>query len=681
MGAVTARTLSLALPGCGLALLLAAAGLVRAQGAPAPESPAALLRDARAKLAAGEAAAAAERFAAVAESTPEVADHAAELRVEALVAAGAHAAALAAAAEFRARHAAADPWLLSRVAAHEGAAHVALGDEPAARAAFERALAGRSEGDAERPRLLAEIAASFARSGDAAAAAERWRTLYTRFATSPEAVRAEQELAGLAGADASFAYRTPEALAERCRRLSAALRNEEAIRECDAALALAPGDRGLLRERAELRFRTRRYGEAVDAFAALGPGDAEARFWRARSLARSGRIEESLAAFEQIAAGRDRELAARARFLAGTLHEDDDLAAAEASYRIVAGSAPLASQRSAARWRLAWLAWRRGEVEAAAAALERFVADEPDPAERLRGRYWYARALDRLGRPEGRERLAELVSEGPLSYYGWRAATRLGDGAAPARDVAAAPAAAATPDLPPALARRFQILLEAGLDERAAREIRPLASRAPDRATRLALAQLLLEAGQFHRAQRLVLDAHAEELVGTPPPGAEALWWLAWPTAFDRAVERAAREAGIEPALVYAIMREESGYQPDALSVVGARGLTQIMPDTGRRLAADLGAARFDASELFVPERNLQLGAFYLAQLLQRFDGRASAAIASYNAGPEAVARWLAAGGGSEDDEWVEGIPYDQTRSYVKRVLRSLHVYRTLYGS
>jgi soluble lytic murein transglycosylase len=678
---VTARTLSLSLSVSVrvCALLLAVPGLVRAEGEPAVD-PAAVLRDALAKREAGDAAAAAERFARVAESTPDVADHAAELRIEALVASAAPEAALAAAAEFRTRHGG-DPWLLSRVAAHEGAARVALGDEPAAREAFERALAGRSEGDLERPRLLAEIAASFARSGEPPAAAARWQTIYTRHVTSPEAAHAEAELARLAAADASLAYRTPAALAERCRRLSEALRNEEAMRECDAALAAAPGDRDLLLARAELRFRTRRYAEAVDAFGALGPKDANARFWRARSLARSGRIEESLAAFEKLAAGPDRELAARARFLAGTLHEDDDLAAAEASYRRVAESAPLATQRSAARWRLAWLAWRRGEYEAAAAALERFVADEPDRAEQQRGRYWLGRTFVRLGRPEGRERLAEVAGEEPLSYYGWRAAMQLGDATPPTRDVAAAPLAGGAADLPAALVRRLQILLEAGLDERAAREIRPLAGRAADRATRLALAQLLLEAGQFHRAQRLVLDAYAEELARPPPPGAEALWWLAWPTAFDRAVERAARASGIEPALVFAIMREESGYQPDALSVVGARGLTQIMPDTGRRLASDLGAASFDPRELFVPERNLELGAFYLSQLLQRFEGRASAAIASYNAGPEAVARWLAAGAGVEDDEWVEGIPYDQTRSYVKRVLRSLHVYRTLYGS
>jgi soluble lytic murein transglycosylase len=249
--------------------------------------------------------------------------------------------------------------------------------------------------------------------------------------------------------------------------------------------------------------------------------------------------------------------------------------------------------------------------------------------------------------------------------------------------VASAPAAkpAGAAPLPPATLRRIQILLEAGLDERAAVEIQPLAGGSADAATRVVLAQLLVEAGRFHLAQRLVLERDAETLARRPAQGEEALWWMAWPTAYDATVERAARAHGVEPALVYAIMREESGYQPDAVSVVGARGLTQIMPDTGRRLARDLGAAAFDPAELFVPERNLELGAFYLSQLVDRFDGRLSAAIASYNAGPEAVARWLAADAGREDDEWVESIPYDQTRSYVKRVLRSVHVYRALYGS
>ena len=651
-------------------------------GAPAcgaEAGPGAALRAALALEAAGDPAAAAEGYGAVARAAPEVADHVGELRIGALQKAGANDAVLSEAQAFRARFE--QRWLLRRVWTHEAAAHLARGDEAAARAAWLEAARGLSAGD-ERAHLLAEIARSHERSGESAAAAELWREIWTH-ATSPEAGAAEQSLARLAAADEKLVYRTPAALRERCLRLSGALRNDEALVACEAAIAAAPADRELQRERADVLFRMRRYPEAVDAFRALGDDDRMAVFWRARSLARSGRIEESLATFARVSDGADPELAARARFLSGTLLEDTDLAAAEAAYLSVERNAPTAAQRAAASWRLAWLAWRRGDVARAANVLERFSADVSDPAERARAGYWLGRAWERLGRTQGREQLARIANEEPFSYYGWRAATRAEPSAPAGRDVASAPtakAAAAAP-LPPATLRRIQILLEAGLDERAAVEIQPLAGGSGDVAMRLVLAQLLVEAGRFDLAQRLVIERDAETLARRPAPGEEALWWMAWPTAYDAPVERAARAHGVEPALVYAIMREESGYQPDALSVVGARGLTQIMPDTGRRLAADLGASAFDPAELFVPERNLELGAFYLSQLVARFDGRLSAAIASYNAGPEVVARWLAADAGREDDEWVESIPYDQTRSYVKRVLRSVYVYRALYGS
>jgi soluble lytic murein transglycosylase len=126
-------------------------------------------------------------------------------------------------------------------------------------------------------------------------------------------------------------------------------------------------------------------------------------------------------------------------------------------------------------------------------------------------------------------------------------------------------------------------------------------------------------------------------------------------------------------------MREESGFDPRAVSTAGARGLTQIMPATGERLAASLGLPDYRPEDLFAAARNLLLGAHYLEQLLERFEGRVSAAVASYNAGPEAVERWLEERPDVEDDEWVEAIPYDQTRAYVKRVLRSQQVYRVLY--
>jgi len=126
-------------------------------------------------------------------------------------------------------------------------------------------------------------------------------------------------------------------------------------------------------------------------------------------------------------------------------------------------------------------------------------------------------------------------------------------------------------------------------------------------------------------------------------------------------------------------MREESGYRPEVISVSGARGLLQLMPSTAEVVAADAGMAGISPAALFVPDVNIRLGTRYLSQLRRRFDGNPAAAIGSYNAGPHAVERWLGKRDGADDDEWVEAIPYDQTRAYVKRVLRSVHAYRVLY--
>jgi soluble lytic murein transglycosylase len=199
-------------------------------------------------------------------------------------------------------------------------------------------------------------------------------------------------------------------------------------------------------------------------------------------------------------------------------------------------------------------------------------------------------------------------------------------------------------------------------------------------ADRLELAQLYRSAGSYRAAQRLVLDPYKEELARGPSPTLEELWWHAWPAAYLEQVEEATRSPGsVESALVLSIMREESGFRPRVVSPVGARGLLQIMEPTGQRLAQAIGHEDFEADDLFEPRTNIRLGSYYLGELSRRFDGRLSAAIASYNAGPEAVAAWLEARPELDDDEWIESIPYEQTRSYVKRVLRSLQAYRLLY--
>ncbi len=210
-------------------------------------------------------------------------------------------------------------------------------------------------------------------------------------------------------------------------------------------------------------------------------------------------------------------------------------------------------------------------------------------------------------------------------------------------------------------------------------ELHRLFARARGRDDRLALAQLYADAGDFHSPQRLMVDAYAESLARGPVPTQLELWWHAWPAPFGSDVAAATdQRSALEPALVYAVMREESGYRPAVISASGARGLLQLMPETAERVAKGAGMARPSIEDLLVPHINIQLGALYLGGLVDRFDGRTSAIIGSYNAGPRVVARWLERTGG-DDDEWVEDISYDQTRAYVKRVMRSLYAYQVLY--
>jgi soluble lytic murein transglycosylase len=668
-----------------MVLAMAAKDAVRAQDAGAPPAdvraagPA--LRAAIARLAV-DPEEGRERLAEIERAHPIIADHAAHQRIASLHVADDAQRIEALAAEFRRIYP--HSLLLGRVAALEALAAIELGEEPHAREALEIARR-EAETREQRAAFALAIARSLEREGLHAEAARAFVAIWR-----DEAPTAAAREALTALEDSSARGQTPPSLitardwAQRCRELSAAFWNDEALTACAAALAGGPLDKRererLAALRAELLFRDRRYAEAERAFAAL-PDSRENRFWRARSLARSGKPDDAKAAFERLGAVRD-DWGARGLFLAGTLYEDDDGAKASERYRQALALAKRAELRIEARWRLAWRAYREQRWNDAALELAALAADTVDPIEALRPRYWRARALARAGDARGTAQLASIARDWGFTYYGQRSAAHSA-GAKPEPDadealLTNARAEGAAP-LPSEALLRPRILLEAGLSEDAGAELRALASRTLARADLVALAALLQDAGQFDVAKRLVLDAYSVALAAGPRGGEPDLWWAAYPQAFAAEVEHAASKAGIPPELLYAVMREESGFRPGVLSVVGARGLVQIMPETGRRIASRLGAASYSPDELFVPARNLELGAAYLAELLARFEGRVSAAVASYNAGPEAVERWLGQNGSLEDDEWIEAIPYDQTRSYAKRVLRSFAIYQALY--
>ena len=655
----------------------AVAALVAPGDRLAPEGAGARLRSGIGALNSGQAERAAELFAAVARDHPIVADHADRLLITALLALSQYGAAVDLASEFDVAHA--DSPLRGEVLRLLGDAHSSLGDPAAARLAWQGA---RSEAPdaAARAALDLSIAESLERSERDSEASRAYLAVWSEAPTTEAARRAEEALDRLEGRSGS-SLRTPLEFAKRARAFYAARANREALASFDRALERAlPRNtrRDLQRERGFVLFRLRRYTEAAAAFAELGD-EADARFWRARSLARSGRIDQSLREFEQLAKGRFSVLAARSLFLAGMLREGEaDRAGAMARYARVASDAPTRGLRVAARWRLGWGAYREGRYREAVEHFAALLETIPDRLDRLSARYWRARSLEKLGAGEAGDEFRALATEYPFSYYGWRAAGRVVDERSLLRE---------TPErsLPSRVSfaegkvRRIAILIEAGLLKEAQTEAKILGGMTRSLDDRLEVAQLSSAAEDFHRAQRVVVDPYSERLARGPEPGREALWWFAWPTTFADLVAAVSEAQHIDPALLNAVMREESGFRPKVVSTVGARGLTQIMPATGERLAMSIGLSDFDPDDLFEPATNLLLGAHYLGRLMERFGGRVSAAVASYNAGPEAVARWIEERPAEEDDEWVEAIPYDQTREYVKQVLRSQQVYRVLY--
>jgi soluble lytic murein transglycosylase len=426
-----------------------------------------------------------------------------------------------------------------------------------------------------------------------------------------------------------------------------------------------------------------------------------ALFVLAGAAAIAGDREESVALYRRVARDYPRHsYADDALFAVGDLLlRDGREAEARDALQIVAREYPGADSWDEARFKLAWLARGRGDADAAIAqllAIEETERDE-DPYEHGRAAYWRGRMLAArgdAGREAARAIWADLVARYPADYYGLLARARLAEAAGSAPDAMPPPVEAPVfvePRWDPGPLREDPhlaagvLLLRMGFpreaaDELGAVDLGRLAAAADAVEPVLVLADLLERAGDHRSAHALLRTRARVELRKAPEGASVRAWRLAYPKAFREHVARWAPPAGVPADLLQALMREESALDPRAVSPVGAIGLTQLMLPTARDLARQLRLPRPSRADLMQGSLNVRLGARYLGQLIRRFDGSVALALAAYNAGPGAVSRWLEARGHLETDEFVEEIPYEETRGYVKRVLRSYASYRLLYG-
>jgi soluble lytic murein transglycosylase len=357
---------------------------------------------------------------------------------------------------------------------------------------------------------------------------------------------------------------------------------------------------------------------------------------------------------------------------------------------------PLSDMGADGLFRLFWLRKAGGDRDAAMLVLdeieERFGPLD-DSHELERARYWRARLLEEAGdRSQAFQVLAANAAAHPATFYGLLSRERA-EALAPSkakvvqRSVAAASRVDDVFPLPvTAMASDPQFrsaveLLRLGFGELVPMEILGIDRAAlPPESHRL-LVVMLAMAGEERPAHGMARLWLRKDLSGPITRKTRLVWEIAYPKAFREQIETSSAEADeLDPDLLQALMREESALDPKALSWAGALGLCQLMPATAAQVAAQLKLPRPSTAALLEPDLNIRLGARYLADLMIRFEGVKPFAVASYNAGPNAVARWRRDLPTDDLPAWIEQIPIQETRNYVKRVLRSYNTYKLLYS-
>jgi len=443
-----------------------------------------------------------------------------------------------------------------------------------------------------------------------------------------------------------------------------------------AAAPLAPSDRMAY---AGVLVRAGRRSDAIRLYEAIEREGGElagaAAFQRARVLLQSGSGAAARSALRTTAARyADVEaVSAPARLLLADLQIDDgDLAGAARSLAELARRHPSSAQAPLARFLRGMLAFA-ATPRRAATMFDSLAALHPDDEEALPARYWAARALERAGRrDDARARWRAIASGSPLTYYGVASARRLGR---------AVGVSAAGGDAPPRIAsvdsaaQRIRTLRLLGMDVEASFEVEALFDRGDRSAAEAAtIAQTLIDAGSPARGLRLAVRA-----LDRGAPMSRALLRAAFPVLHADALVESSRAMGLDPALVAGLIRQESTWNPDAVSPVGARGLMQLMPSVGASIASGRRYPVWDQVLLFDPDVSMELGTRHLASSLRGSDDP-TRALAAYNAGASRVRRWSRRPGASDPEQFAEWIPFVETRDYVRAVVRNRAVYAGLYG-
>lgn len=550
------------------------------------------------------------------------------------------------------------------------------------------------------------LAQCFAGIGDLPQAAEYYQRVYYEYPTSPEATDAANALVDIK-AKLGDAYPPPlaPAMMDRAQKLFDAKNAAAAKIELLAAIPQLGGASGDL-ARVKLGVADYLIGNEKDALAYLTNlkvDDSEADAERlsyvircARKLDRHADVKPFLDSLEKQYPTSLWRLDALIS-VADQARVDNDPGTSLPLYRACVDTFPKEPRAAWCHWQVAYSSYRKDGADAydLLRAHLRDYADSDDANDAL---YFLGRLQERKNDlPSARACYDFLTSRFANTYYAVVARERLKDpgmqAAVPGSEMKAFLASVpwrAEPEFPSftpgklAQSRidRAHLLQLAGLTDFSEVELKFGARNDGEQENVYAfeLARMAAGRGADDQALRYIKTYAPGYLYMNLDQAPVQFWQLAFPIPYREAIELHSRQQSLDPFLVAALIRQESEFNPKIVSYANAYGLMQLLPATGRELARHFGVRRLRTGQLLIANRNIQLGTFYFHNLLDSYGGQVELALASYNAGPSRANLWKSWGPFREQAEFIEAVPFHQTRSYIQVVLRNADVYRRLYA-
>jgi soluble lytic murein transglycosylase len=531
-------------------------------------------------------------------------------------------------------------------------------------------------------------------TGNADEAARLYRHIFLTFPLSNEGQQAKTQLAVVGAA-------APLTMAERRAHADALYAGGRYVDAGEEYRALAndssasdPGARNaLLVAAASCDFKTKRLSkEQVEALPDTADENGARRMYLAVEVARnrddSNALENLVTQMEQ--RFQDSPWLAEALYTSANMYLlKKDYPRAIVYYTELATRFPTHRYAPSSHWKAAWLNYRLGNYSAAALLFDKQIALYAGGKEIPAALYWRGRLYaDQEHQPAMAAAYYQTVSRTfEHYYYAQLSRDRLAElGSVSPADVAMLEniqreeIPALTDDVPEDDEHviKARLLANAGLNEYIPDEIK--AADGSEQWGAFAEAEIYSSDGETFRAMRVLkraLPFYTSAPIDTLPMG---YWKILFPQQYWSAIEQDSAKNGLDPYMVASLIRQESEFNPSAISPANAFGLMQLLPSVGRSMAKEEGIHHFNEVELLNPDTNIRLGTRYLKQTLDKFDGQAPYAFAAYNAGDSRVTDWQSIGKYHGMDEFVESIPFTETRDYVQAILRNQSIYRELNG-